>query len=187
MPYTVKSPLGGFEYTVTRKKIKSVNLRVKSDGKVTVSAPHGVPEKFIADFVEKNSARIAEILRKLPAVPEKKEEKTYSAPQEFDFLLKAEAVCRSIEPLFFTGNYPPPKIELCRGHSRWGYCVPRQYLVRLNVRLIEYPEECLRYVAMHEYCHFLVPNHSAAFYAELERRMPDWKRWKERLGENYDN
>lgn len=181
MSYTLKSKPGGFEYTVTLKRIKSVNLRVHGDGRVTVSAPFGVSESFITDFVEKNSARIAEILRSMPADSEKREEKSYTAMQELDFLLKAEAVCRSIEPLFFRENYIPPRIELCRGRSRWGYCIPKQNLVRLNVRLMEYPDECLRYVAMHEYCHFLVQNHSAAFYGQLERRMPDWKKWKDML------
>lgn len=181
-----RSQLFGFKYTVTRKKIKSVNLRVKQDGSVSVSAPYGVPDKFILDFVEKNSARIAEIIGSLPSPAERKPEKSYSEAEEFDFLLKAEAVCRLIEPLFFDGKYEKPRIELCRGRSRWGYCMPRKRTVRLNIKLSEYPEECLRYVAMHEYCHFLVPNHSTLFYRELEKRMPDWKRYKEMLGEHLE-
>ncbi|MBQ8208657.1 MAG: DUF45 domain-containing protein [Clostridia bacterium] len=178
-----KSMFGGFEYTVARKRIKNVNLRVRSDGSVAVSAPYGVPEKFITEFVEQNSGKILDIIKNLPPKTEKVPEKKYSYDEERAFLKEAERVCRSVEPLFFGGKYKAPQIELCRGHSRWGYCMPRKKIIRLNVRLSEYPEQCLRYVAIHEYCHLLVPNHSAEFYAELEKRMPDWKRWKKRLGE----
>ena len=31
------------------------------------------------------------------------------------------------------------------------------------------------YVVVHEYCHFLQPNHSPAFWAEVEKLLPDWK------------
>lgn len=178
-----KSELGGFEYTVVKKRIKSVNIRVRRDGSIAVSAPYGISDSFIRAFVEKNSTRIAEILSSLPSIDQRKPEKTYSKEEEAEFLSRATAVCRSVEPLFFCGDYEKPKIELCRGRSRWGYCMPKKNIIRLNVRLSEYPEQCLKYVAVHEYCHLLVPNHSAAFYRELEKRMPNYKSIKEQLAE----
>ncbi len=173
-----KSARGGFEYTVTRKRVKNLNLRVRDDGRVTVSAPYRVPEGMITSFVEEKSHKIAEILRRLPApVPQKK----YTEEEKQEFLEKAESICREIEPLFFCGEYKKPKIELCSGKSRWGYCIPSKNLVRLNISLSDFPEEVLRYVAIHEYCHFLCPDHSASFYRELALRMPQWKKYKKIL------
>lgn len=176
-----KSDIGGFEYTVKRKRIKTLNLRIKRDGRVSVTAPFGVPEELIISFVEKNSEKVSAILKSFPVSVSNSPKKVYSAEDEQSFLKKAEKICRSIEPEFFEGEYDPPKIEICRGISRWGYCMPKKGIVRLNILLSEYPEECLRYVAIHEYCHFLVPNHSEEFYFELRKRMPDFKKWREML------
>ena len=42
---------GEIEYILTRKNVKNVNLRVRSDGPVCVSASKNVPIKFIEDFI----------------------------------------------------------------------------------------------------------------------------------------
>ena len=59
--------------------------------------------------------------------------------------------------------------------SRWGVCYTTKHAITLSTRLIHYPEECFEYVLLHEYAHFLVPNHSAAFYSVVRRYMPDYK------------
>ncbi len=170
-----KSERGGFEYTVTRKKVKNINLRIRENGSVTVSAPCSTPERVIISFVEEKSSKIAEILTNLPP---QSPQKRYTKEEKERFLERAESVCRKIEPLFFEGEYEKPKIELCSGKSRHGYCVPSKNLIRLNISLSDHSDDVLEFVAMHEYCHFLCPNHSAAFYFELTRRMPDWRRRK---------
>ena len=53
--------------------------------------------------------------------------------------------------------------------------------VTLNKRLLEAPRNCIEYVVMHEFCHFVHPNHSKQFYAFLTMLMPDWKQRKETL------
>ena len=58
--------------------------------------------------------------------------------------------------------------------SRWGSCRAQGGAVTFNLRLCELPESCAVYVAAHEFTHFLQPNHSPAFYAELSRVLPDW-------------
>ncbi len=65
--------------------------------------------------------------------------------------------------------------------SRWGVCYPRKNRITLSTRLIHYPVECMEYVLLHEYAHFLVPNHSRAFYEVIERYMPDYKERRKRL------
>ena len=36
------------------------------------------------------------------------------------------------------------------------------------------PRAALEYVVLHEYVHFLHPNHQAGFHAEMARLMPDY-------------
>jgi predicted metal-dependent hydrolase len=35
--------------------------------------------------------------------------------------------------------------------------------------------EAIEYVVVHELAHILHKNHSAAFYAEIEKILPDWR------------
>ena len=54
-------------------------------------------------------------------------------------------------------------------------------IVTLDERLLEALFNCIEYVVMHEFCHFVHPNHSKQFYAFLTMLMPDWKQRKETL------
>lgn len=57
--------------------------------------------------------------------------------------------------------------------TRWGSCSSRG-TISLNWRLVQMTAEILDYVVVHELCHLLVPNHSARFWAEVARVLPDF-------------
>ena len=68
--------------------------------------------------------------------------------------------------------------------SRWGSCHTGKGTVTMNLRMVHMPISFLRYVIYHEFTHFFVPNHSAAFYTHLEAHCPDWHMQKE-LGRRF--
>jgi len=70
-------------------------------------------------------------------------------------------------------NEPVLKIRMMK--SRWGSCIPAKHQITLNKRLIHYPVEFIEYVILHEFVHFIQPNHSKAFYAIIEQYMPDYR------------
>ena len=45
----------------------------------------------------------------------------------------------------------------------------------LNLPLIQAPKSYIDYVIVHELCHFKEHHHGRAFYAMLDRVMPDWR------------
>ena len=47
--------------------------------------------------------------------------------------------------------------------TRWGSCTVSTGRIRLNTRLVYYPEECLEYVIVHELCHLIEPSHNQRF------------------------
>jgi predicted metal-dependent hydrolase len=74
-----------------------------------------------------------------------------------------------------------PQIRIREMKSRWGSCQPRRGVITLNTKLIEAPRNCIEYVVLHEFCHFIQPNHSKKFYSFVQMLMPDWKERKKVL------
>jgi len=64
-----------------------------------------------------------------------------------------------------------PKVSVREQTSRWGSC-SADGSIRLNARLIAFPETMIDYVCAHEACHLLEMNHSARFHALLDSLMP---------------
>ena len=69
--------------------------------------------------------------------------------------------------------------------TRWASCSPSGAM-SFNWRLLLAPTSVLEAVVWHEVCHLDVPDHSARFWALLERRYPGYReaqRWLRRYGE----
>lgn len=62
-----------------------------------------------------------------------------------------------------------------RMKTKWGSCNPQNGNVRLNTELGKKPLECLDYVILHELTHLLEATHSDAFFAILDRNLPQWR------------
>ena len=67
--------------------------------------------------------------------------------------------------------------------SRWGSCSVQSGRIALSLRLARLPREFTVYVLVHELNHLLHPDHSAAFYAEMDRFYPGWAQMRERIRE----
>lgn len=74
----------------------------------------------------------------------------------------------------------PSSIKILEMENRWGSCTPSGKII-LNTRLIMAPRPCIEYVITHELCHLVHRNHTKAFWNLLEKEMPDWERWKNKL------
>jgi predicted metal-dependent hydrolase len=75
---------------------------------------------------------------------------------------------------------PYPELKIRYMTSCWGSCRPKSGIITLNSKLIEAPRCSIEYVVLHEFAHFIHPNHSRKFYDFVSMLMPDWK---ERKGE----
>lgn len=65
-----------------------------------------------------------------------------------------------------------PKVSIREQAARWGSC-SEDGSIRMNARLIHFPEPLIDYVCAHEACHLKVMDHSARFHALMNEIMPD--------------
>ena len=74
----------------------------------------------------------------------------------------------------------PSSLYIQEMDNRWGSCTSKGKII-LNTQLIRAPRPCIEYVITHELCHLLHPDHTKAFWELLQKEMPDWERWKNKL------
>ena len=87
------------------------------------------------------------------------------------FMDVATLTCNSLKDY----QIPFPEVKIRTMKSRWGSCTPARNTITLNKKLIHYPLEFIEYEVLHEFVHFIQPNHSKAFYNIIENYMPDYK------------
>lgn len=210
------------EYTLERKSVKNVNLRVRPDGSVYVSANRGVNEKYIEKFLMEKGDFILDAIeryrRLADAAPpangcfdgdtvtllgreyricgvmgvknlaeirgnalilillKDTEEQRVRLVEDFRRELCRRVVtelCREEFSRFEALDVRYPEIKFRRMKSRWGSCQPKKGILTFNYELAAVPIECVRYVVLHEFTHFLHPDHSAAFHRRLASFMPE--------------
>lgn len=93
-------------YILTRKKVKNINLRVKEDGRVFVSAPNRVPLKFLDDFVKSRYDFIMSARERFSSAEHKKITQEYS-----DSLSSGDAVSLLGKKLIIAVEYGEDEVR----------------------------------------------------------------------------
>ncbi len=176
------------KYILERKQVKNINLRVRPDGGVRVSAGPWVDASQIDDFVLSKAEFVLKAMKRF--------EGTAEAERQFQVeLSKAKAgeeslladvsifteILDEFYPAFIPYGVKKPKLRVRTMKSCWGSCLVNKGIITLNRKLLMKPRDCIEYVVVHELCHFIHPNHSKQFYGFMEQFMPDWKERKARL------
>ncbi len=68
----------------------------------------------------------------------------------------------------------PSRLRLKIMSSQWGSLSPEGSLA-LDLALVLARPSAFEYVLVHELCHLIQPNHSPAFWREVEARCPHWR------------
>lgn len=163
---------------------KSIAVELKSDG-LTVRAPRGMSRREIDAFLESKRSWIEKHLSKMQAWQEALEK---LSPFTMDEIRKLADKALVVIPKKVK-KYAPivgvtyGRITIRNQRSRWGSCSSKGNL-NFNCLLMLFPEEVIDYVVVHELCHRKHMNHSVAFYAEVERVFPEYRKCQKWLKEN---
>lgn len=167
----VETPLGTIRCTVTRKRVKNLNLRLLRDGTVALSVPLSCPDQRWEGMVRERAEWIFRHLAQMAApAPELLPE----MEREEGVRLLMAAVER-VYPLVSPLGVVRPVVKVRAMRTQWGNCHCRQGYITLNTALVRCPEGLRDYVALHELVHFLHPDHGRGFYGTMDRLMPDWR------------
>jgi hypothetical protein len=77
-------------------------------------------------------------------------------------------------------GHRPANVQVRLQRTRWGSC-SNSGTVSLNAALLFLPPEIVRYLFVHELCHFMSMNHSRRFWSAVARFEPDYELLDRRL------
>ena len=159
-------------YTVKRSNRRTVGLEITGDCEIIVRAPIRMSVKEIAEFVNKYQGWID---KKLPEA-EKRAEKSREIDDNKESLCRAarEVIPALVERYSKTMGLKPTSVKITSAEKRFGSCSGKNALC-FSWRLMAYPTKAIEYVVVHELAHIKHHNHSAKFYALVEKYMPDYK------------
>lgn len=169
------------DYRLIRSRRRTLALEVTPEGEVLVRAPQRMPMEEITRFFEAKQAWLARSLRR---VEERRLAHPEPTAEERQELLRRARVL--LPPL--VAHYAeqmqvqPAGITITGARKRFGSCSAKNRLC-FSLYLMQWEREAIEYVVVHELAHIRQKNHSPAFYAEVERILPDYRQREKLLKE----
>ena len=169
------------EYRLVRSSRRTVSIQVTAEGEVVVRAPRLYPKYKIGAFLRQKEPWIRARLEALASVPRL----PVLSEAEHKALTKAAKTWFAERTAYFAPlvGVTYGSVTIRTQKTRWGSCTGKGDL-NFNCLLMLAPEEIRDYVVVHELCHRRHMDHSAAFWAEVERILPDYKLRRNWLKDN---
>ncbi len=165
---------GGVTFFLTRRQVKNLNLRVRMDGSVAVSAPMRTPLREVDGFVAAHAGWVVQAQQRMAA--RREADAALPVPDRIEALAGMRALVERWWPAFAPRcPGPMPAVRVREMRTRWGSCSLRTRTLCFALKLWAMPQPAREYVAVHELCHLLHPDHSPAFWAEVARCLPDYQ------------
>lgn len=168
---------------IVRTKRKKPLIRVSEDLSVTLRVPLGYSERKIKQVLKANESWINEAVETMrEKVAEYEAEGCEKLTEEEIKELKVKAkdvIPPLVEHYAEIMGVDYGRITIKSQKTRWGSCSSKGNL-NFNCILMLAPQEVIEYIVVHELCHRKEMNHSTAFWAEVEKVLPDYKnqvRW----------
>ena len=172
------------EYTLIRSARRTLGIEVAPDGSVIVRAPRAASLRQIETLLREKADWIA----RAQAKARQRAGAAAAAPLTEAELQTLRARAKEYLPgrvAYYAGllGVDYGRITVRAQKTRWGSCSARGDL-SFNCLLMLAPPEVIDSVVVHELCHRRHMDHSAAFYADVLRAFPEYRKWHRWLKEN---
>ncbi|WP_191017976.1 M48 family metallopeptidase [Treponema zioleckii] len=172
-------------YIIQKSRRRSISVSVMTDNRVLVKAPYGISERTVQEFLLSKKDWIAKHLEKQNQEAAKADSLGLLSQDEIKQIKKRarKIIPQRVEYWAKQIGVTYGRIAIRLQSSRWGSCAQSGNL-NFNCLLVIMPEEIMDSVVVHELCHRKHMNHSKAFYEEIDRVFPDYKRCDKWLKDN---
>ena len=172
------------EPTIIYSSRKTIAIEIKQDA-ILVRAPKGMSRQQIDAFlkekqswIDKHWAKMQERKQTLDQLPAFTMEEIRELAEKALIVIPAK-----VKKYASVVGVTYGRITIRNQRSRWGSCSAKGNL-NFNCLLMLFPDEVIDYVVVHELCHRKHMNHSAAFYEEVGRVLPGYRKCEKWLKEN---
>lgn len=159
------------EYQLIRSARRTVALEITQEGRVLIRAPQRMPQAQIDAFFDAHQdwlhTHLVRQQARLAAHPEPD-----AAQRQALMNRAAELLPQKVAHYGQLMGLHPAGITITGAKTRFGSCSPQNRLC-FSWRLMEYPEEAIDYVVVHELAHLVHRNHGPAFHALVASVLPD--------------
>lgn len=161
------------DYRLIRSRRRTLALEITREGEVLVRAPLRLPEAAIRAFVASREDWITAHLDKVRRYRESHPPLT-DAEKEALRRRAVEVLPAKVAHYAALMGVQPTAVHITSARTRFGSCSAKNSL-SFSLYLMQYPDEAVDYVVVHELAHIRHHDHSAAFYEEVARYLPDYK------------
>jgi len=162
------------------RRSRNVRISLSADGRVLVTRPFWISEKFAQNFVVDKKDWLESQFKKMQSMPTS----VLSKGTRRDYLLYKERaraiVIKRLEYFNKFYQFKYKRISIRDQRTRWGSCSKSGGL-NFNYRLVFLPPELIDYLIVHELCHLKELNHSPAFWNIVSQQIPDFKKRRQTL------
>lgn len=168
----------GFNYKLIRSKRKTTAIEITKGCEIIIRAPLFQSQKTIENFIREKSAWIEKALKKQSL----RQDKFSISEQEAERLkaLAKKIIPQKVEYFSSLTGLVPTAVKITSAKTRFGSCSGKNSIC-FSLYLMQYPDEAIDYVVLHEIIHIKHHNHSKRFWNELEKHMPDYKKRRQLL------
>ena len=167
---------------IIRSDRRTIAHQIEEDGQITVRVPRQVNADQAVIFAQSHGDWILKTREKVLQRVFQRPIYTDAEMQEGKRRLR-----RCLEerlPVFSSKmGVSYGKVAIRDQKTRWGSC-SRNGNLNFNWKLSLVPDEILDYVIVHELAHRIEMNHSADFWREVEKVLPDYRERRKWLKEN---
>ena len=176
-----------YEITLIRSRRKSLAIEITPELQVVVRAPARMPVREINAFVQEKDDWIRAHLQRMEEKKRLREQHREPAFSEEELQeLATQAMTLIPQKVRYYAQIigvTYGRITIRNQRTRWGSCSGKGNL-NFNCLLLLMPEEVLDYVVVHELCHRKEMHHSARFWEEVEKILPDYRQRRKWLKDN---
>ncbi len=167
MSEVYKHPRIGDVLLCERKGSSRISLSVKPSGEVRLSYPSRISAARALAFLEK---KVEWVLQSKRSIAERAMQGADNSPEQIEAMRREakQTLPAMVARLAHENGFSYGRVTIRATRSKWGCCTSENNL-SLSLFLVNLPIHLQEFVVLHELCHTVHHNHSAAFHTLLNK------------------